>query len=58
MLESHQSDLVDGDMAGAESPFLVVRIYRLVLHFLERVQGPSAPRTLVRETGGTTYLNK
>ena len=35
MLERHQGNLVDGDMASAESPFLVMRIYRLALHFLE-----------------------
>ena len=52
MLESHEGNLVDGDMAGAEPPFLVLRVNRFILHFLAGGQGSSAPQILVREAEG------
>lgn len=38
VLESHQRNLVDSDMSGAESPLLTMRIYGLILHFLVILQ--------------------
>lgn len=50
--------MVDGDVTGAESPFLIVRFYRFIFHFLTRVQEFSA-RTFVRETRrANTWINK
>ena len=59
MLECHQGNLLDGDVAGAESPLRILRIYGFVLHFLARLQVPSAPRMPVSKTGRwLTWINK
>ena len=59
MLECHQGNLLDGDVTGAESPLLVLRICGFIFHFLARVQGSSAPEyPEAKPEGQLTWINK
>jgi hypothetical protein len=60
MLEGDERNLVDGDVASAEPPFLVERIYGLILHLLVKER---KSRQLLGDQGGggtgwATHLNE